>query len=303
MGQGRGRSLLRLPLWLATAGVPACAGNPNTPVVQWEQIAALPTPAPDHRESYGSDPLQFGELRLPEGPGPHPVAVFIHGGCWRSEYDLRHVASASEALTRAGIAVWTIEYRRIGDPGGGWPGTFQDVARATDHLRSLAQRFPLNLDRVITMGHSAGGHLALWLAARDQLPAASPIAGPDPLPLHGVVSLAGIPDLRAYSAGSGSCNASVPRLLGGTPQEVPERYAQASPFELLPLAVPQRLVHGGSDPTVPVEQSREHAERARARGDDARLEIIEGAGHFDVIAPFTPAWRSVERAARELLFP
>jgi acetyl esterase/lipase len=299
---------IRATVLAACALLGACA--PTTPPapaargpVTWAEVAALPVPAPDHRVAYGPDALQFGELRLPEGPGPHPVAVFIHGGCWRSEYDLRHVASAGAALARRGVAVWTPEYRRIGDAGGGWPGTFGDVARATDHLRALAREHPLDLDRVVLVGHSAGGHLALWLAARDRLPAGSPLASADPLPVHGVVALAGITDLRAYGAAPGSCNASVPLLLSGAPEEVPDRYAQASPAELLPLGVPQRLLHGALDAIVPVEQSRAFAERASARGDDARLVRIERAGHFDLVAPFSPAWTRVEEAVLSLLGP
>lgn len=271
-------------------------------MVTWDEIVAQTAPPADHRESYGADPLQFGELRLPAGgAGPHPVAVLLHGGCWRSEYDLGHVAPVSEALARAGVAVWTPEYRRIGDPGGGWPGTFQDVAAATDHLRHLAERFPLDLSRVVLVGHSAGGHLALWLAARGELAAGSELARPDPLPVRGVVSLAGITDLREYAAGTGNCNAAVPQLLGGGPETVPERYAQASPIERLPLGVPLRLVHGARDPIVPLSQSERLAERARARGDDAQVIAIDGAGHFDVIAPFAPAWAAVQQAVLELL--
>lgn len=284
-----------------TLALGACATTPARDVVSWNEIASQPVSPADHRIPYGTDPLQFGDLRLPPGPGPHPVAVIIHGGCWQAQYDLNHIGPVSAALTRAGIATWTPEYRRIGNPGGGWPGTFQDVARATDYLRTLAQQFPLDLNRVVLAGHSAGGHLALWLAARDNLPRESPLFSPDPLPVRGVVSLAGITDLRTYGTMPGSCNSAVAPLLGGTPDEVPERYAQASPIELLPLGVPQRLVHGALDPTVPPDQSRRFEARARAKGDDSRLILLEGAGHFDVIAPFAPAWASVEQAIRSLL--
>src|SRR5439155_8576098 len=142
------------------------------------------------------DSLQFGELRLPKGRGPFPVAIVIHGGCWRSDYDLKHVGPLAGALTERGIATWTIEYRRIGDPGGGWPGTFEDVAQAADHLRALARRYPLDLHHVVAIGHSAGGHLALWLAARPGLPPDAALASADPLPISGVVGLAAISDLR-----------------------------------------------------------------------------------------------------------
>lgn len=279
----------------------SCAHAPPRGTVTWSQILGLPLPPTELRIAYGEDSLAFGELRLPEGTGPHPVAVIIHGGCWRSEYDLKHITHVSAALTSKGIATWTLEYRRIGDAGGGWPGTFEDVARGTDFLRELARRHPLDLDRVVLVGHSAGGHLALWLAARPRLPRASVFASPDPLPVRGVVGLAAIGDLRAYAAGTAWCNASVPLLLGGTPAEVPERYAEASPIELLPLGVPVRLIQGTADTIVPIEQGSDFATRAKAAGDDARYVPIEGAGHFDLIAPTAAAWEQVEAAVVELL--
>lgn len=280
---------------------PTSGNAPARAPVAWEEIAALPVPSADHRIEYGDAPLQFGELRLPRGAGPHPVAVIIHGGCWRSQYDLQHISHVSDALARTGIATWTVEYRRVGNTGGGWPGTFEDVSRGTDHLRLLAQNFPLDLSRVALVGHSAGGHLALWLAARRNLPAQSPLYSPDPLPVRGVVALAGITDLRTYGAGTGSCNAAVEPLLGGTPEEVPDRYEQASPIELLPLSAPQRLLHGTRDPIVPVEQSQRFGARATSHGDDSEVWLIDGAGHFDLIAPFAPAWSRVEEAVRSLL--
>jgi acetyl esterase/lipase len=291
-------ALLALALGACT---PSPVPAPQRAPVEWAEIAAQPRPPAGHRIAYAEGPHRFGELRLPTGPGPHPVVVLIHGGCWQSEYDLDHVTPLAAALTRGGVATWTLEYRRIGATGGGWTATFDDVARGTDHLRALAGEHPLDLDRVVLAGHSAGGHLALWLAARSNLPAGSPLHTPAPLPMRGVVALAAIADLRAYGAGTGSCNAAVPQLLGGGPDAVPERYAHASPIELLPLGVPQRLVHGAVDPIVPLAQSERYAERARARGDDAQLRVVGGAGHFDVIAPFAPAWAAVERAVHELL--
>lgn len=290
----------------ALLAVPAaCAHGPapeqDSRMVTWSEIEALPAPPAGQRLAYGEHPLHFGELRLPEGPGPHPLAVLIHGGCWRAQYDLGYMAHAAAALARAGIATWTMEYRRIGDEGGGWPGTFLDAARAADFVRELAARHPVDTTRVALVGHSAGGHLALWLAARRSLPADSPLRTAEPLPVRGVVPLAGITDLRAYGAAPGSCNAAVPLLLGGSPGEVPERYAQASPVELLPLGVPVRLVHGTLDPTVPLEQAERLAAAARAAGDDARVVPVEGAGHFDVVAPHAPAWTRVVAAVREMV--
>ena len=154
---------------------------------------ALPRPEPTARLAYGPQLLQFGELRVPDGDGPHPVAVVIHGGCWLAEYDLGYMSALADGLTRDGVATWSIEYRRVGDDGGGWPGTFLDVAAAADSLVYLARDYDLDLDRVVAVGHSAGGHLALWLAARHRLQSDDPLRGRSPLRLSGVVALAGIP--------------------------------------------------------------------------------------------------------------
>ncbi len=264
----------------------------------YQDIERLPVPPADHRIAYGDDPLQFGELRLPEGEGPHPVAIIIHGGCWYSAYDIKHIGNFAAALTATGVATWTLEYRRIGNPGGGWPGTFEDVAQGADRLRVLARSYPLDLRRVVAVGHSAGGQLALWLAARRHLPRSSLLRSFKPLSLRGVISLAGITDMRRFSP---RCNNAVGRLLGGSPEEVAFRYQQTSPVEMLPLRIPQRLIHGAQDRIVPLESSREYEAKARQSGDDTRLTILDNAGHFELIAPQSPAWPTVENALRELL--
>ena len=270
-------------------------------LVTWQEIAALPVPPADKVISYGSDSLQFGELRLPEGKGKFLVVVLVHGGCWLSAYDRQYMAHLSEKLTLAGYATWNLEFRRVGDVGGGWPGTFLDVAKGTDYVRELAKTYPLNTKKVVVMGHSAGGHLALWLAGRHNLSTNSPLYTKKPLKLKGVVSLAGIPDLATYSQQKGSCNEAVPQLMEGMPEEQPERYADASPTTLLPLRIPSRLIQGALDPIVPVSQSQQFAEQAKAKGDDARLILVEQAGHFDVVAPHAAAYEQVERAVQELL--
>src|SRR5579864_1380245 len=161
-----------------------------------ERILETPPPRGGTRLSYGPDPLHYGDLRLPDRAGPHPVIMMIHGGFWRDRFDLEYAGHPCAALTAAGAATWNVEYRRIGNPGGGWPGTLLDVALAADHLRELAADYGLDLDRVVTMGHSAGGHLALWLAARGRIPAGETLYTPDPLPLRAAVALAGVADLR-----------------------------------------------------------------------------------------------------------
>jgi len=250
--------------------------------------------------AYGAGPQQFGHLRLPRTPGPHPVVLFIHGGCWLSQYDIVHAAAVEQALADSGYAVWSLEYRRVGNPGGGWPGTFQDIARGADHLRELARTHPLDLSRVIAAGHSAGGHFALWLAARGALPASSPLHAADPLPVRGVLALAPAPDLEGLHA-AGVCGNVMDRLMGGSPAAVPERYAQTSLMQLAPITVPTEVVMGAEDGAWrPVGEA--YLQRAAERGD-ARVHavVVPGAGHFDVVAPFAPAWREVMAGVRALL--
>jgi acetyl esterase/lipase len=290
-----------LMLLAALAGLglraPACRAQNLT----FQDIQKLKAAPADHRIPYGAGAQQFGELRLPAGRGPHPVAIIIHGGCWYSEYDLGHVAGFAEALNGLGVATWAIEYRRIGDAGGGFPGTFEDVARGADFLRPLARTYPLDLGRVVVVGHSAGGQLALWLAARGVAAVGSAVGSKAhssaALRLRGVVSLAGITDMRKFGP---RCGGAAAKLLGGSPDEVPERYEQTSPVELLPARVPVRLVHGAADKIVPVELGREYEAAARRGGGDVRLAVVEGAGHFELIAPGSSAWPAVREALLSL---
>lgn len=261
--------------------------------IPWSDVAALPPAPADHRIEYGTAEQQFGELRLPATAGPHPVVVFLHGGCWLAAYDRQHVGPVSADLARRGYAVWTPEYRRVGDPGGGWPGTFTDVGAAIDYLRVLAETYPLDLENITVMGHSAGGHLALWQALRANLPTDSPLYVADPLPVHRVISLAGITDLVAYNEVGNSCSEAVPQLMGGEPAQWPERYRQGNPLDLLPAGVPLVLVHGSEDAIVPIAQSETFVQRAQAAGSEARLLSIPGGGHFDMVYPKSVAWKTV----------
>lgn len=257
--------------------------------IGFDSVLALTAPRPAARVRYGVNPLQFGNLRLPAGPGPHPVVVFIHGGCWLSLYTIDHTAPLEQALADDGYAVWSIEYRRVGDDGGGWPGTFRDIAAGTDYLRTLALSHPLDLTRVVAMGHSAGGQFALWLAARGTIPSTSELFAESPLPIHAVLGLAPAPDLEGLQA-AGVCGNVIDSLLGGAPDAHPERYTAASPMRLAPLAVPQVLVVGGLDSRwAPV--GRAYYEHAVAAGDH-RVRLVEAAasGHFDMIAPTTATW-------------
>jgi acetyl esterase/lipase len=250
---------------------------------------------------YGSKPLQFGELYIPNGHGPHPVVILIHGGFWRARYGLSLMTGLARDLAERGIAAWNIEYRRIGDVGGGWPGTLRDVARAADYLRTIASTYPLDPERVVAVGHSAGGHLALWLAARARLTKNNPLTVNDtPLPLKGVISLAGAMDLEYVWQLHLSNDAAV-ELLGGTPGEVPERYAAASPAALLPLGVSQVLIHGTADANVPLTVSQVYAHKAKKAGDSVTLIELPNAEHFVVIDPRSAAWQLIVGEIQKLL--
>ena len=291
---------LALGLGLLPLAAVAVTGQEGPRVMQASELVGLPQPPADHTIAYAEAKQQVGELRLPKGEGPHPVVIVIHGGCWQTPWAMDHVRSLAAALTAEGLASWSLEYRRLGDPGGGWPGTFEDVGRGADHLHALAAAHRLDLDRVIALGHSAGGHLALWLAARQRLPAASPLRGKRPLRLRGVIALAPIPDLRAGAAGR-VCGDAIPRLLAGPAAEAAARWRESSPIELLPLGVPQRLVCGGKDRLVPNELSRRYETAARKAGDALSLELVESAGHFELVDPRSAAWPAVLRAVRDLL--
>lgn len=252
------------------------------------------------RLPYGKKSCQFGELYLPLTPGPYPVVILIHGGFWRSAYDLTLMHRLAQDLAGQGIATWNIEYRRIGDAGGGWPGTFQDVASAADYLTVLALTYALELTRVVSVGHSAGGHLALWLAARPRLPAGSILKGRHaPLPLAGAVSLAGVSDL-ALACLLHLGNDAAAELLGGKPDTVPTHYAMASPAALLPLHIPQILIHGRKDKQVPLLVSQAYAEQAALAGDPVKLIELPGADHFVLIDPASTAWQTTKREIHSL---
>jgi acetyl esterase/lipase len=278
----------------------ASSGRPMTP----QDLASLPSRAPDRRVAYGEDSSQYGELRVPTGRGPHPVVVLIHGGCFKAAYaTTRDLAPMGDALKDGGIATWNVEYRRLGQPGSGWPGTYLDIGRAVDHLRALAREYPLDLGRVVIVGHSAGGHLAMWAAARSRLPAASPLYATDPLPVRGVIDLAGPVDMTANVPGyEALCRDSViTSLLGGTPTAVPERYTQASPIKLLPLGIPQVLILGTHEDFVPLPLAEAYAQAAAGAGDPVRLLVIPGVGHFETASPRASTWPLVESAIRVLL--
>jgi acetyl esterase/lipase len=209
----------------------------------------------------------------------------------------------ADALKSEGIATWNIEYRRLGEPGSGWPGTYLDIGRAVDHVRALAGEYHLDLGRVVVVGHSAGGHLAMWTAARRRLTKASALFVADPLPVRGVMDLAGPVDMTANIPGyEALCRDTViTSLLGGTPAAVPEHYAQASAMKLLPLGIPQVLVLGSHEDYVPLPLVDSYVRAATEAGDPVRRILIPGAGHFEIASPLSFTWPKVNAAIRSLL--
>jgi acetyl esterase/lipase len=258
-----------------------------------------PQARPAARIAYGPAPAQVAELFLPAGRGPHPVVVLIHGGCYLAEYEgLRQASGIAADLARRGYAVWNVEYRKLGEAGAGYPGTFQDVADAVDRLRIEAPRRRLDLKRVVALGHSAGGHLALWAAARAKLPKSSPLWRADPLPIGGVVSLGGIGDLEGQGAiFAGACGPTpIPRMIGAGSR--PRPYADTSPAELLPTGVPVTMISGELDHVMPPATGRAYVARLKAAGDAGEAIAIPNATHFDVVMPTTAAWQVVVEALR-----
>jgi acetyl esterase/lipase len=262
------------------------SSRPATHNEMSEDILNLTPPPADQRLAYGSAPTQFGDLRLPTGKGPFPVVMNIHGGFWRAKYDLLHTGHLCAALTAKGFATWNLEYRRVGDPEGGWPVTFDDVAAGYRLIPQIASRFRLVAERVVVMGHSAGGQLALCLAAHLT-------------EIRGAISLAGVVDLeRAYELHLS--HDAVVEFLGGTPTAVPDHYRDADPMRLAIPHARQVLLHGSLDDTVPPDFSRRYTETKKKIHEDVRLVEIPKADHFDLIDPRSRAWSEVEAAVETL---
>jgi len=242
-------------------------------------ILSQPQPPPDERVAYGADPNQFLEVRLPRSKGPHSVLMNIHGGYWRAKYDLTHAGHLCEALRAAGVATFNTEYRRVGNAGGGWPGTFADIRSAYRFVQQEYSRFHLDLDRLVVMGHSAGGQLALCLAAHETS-------------VRRAISLAGVVDLRKGYALHLSSDA-VAEFLWGNPDTVPEHYREADPMELSIPHAHQWLLHGSEDDTVPPEFSRDYVKEKKKAGESAELLEIPHADHFELIDPASEAFKQV----------
>jgi len=260
-------------------------------------------PAPDHRLSYGTNELNFGELRLPKGAGPFPVVVLIHGGCWKAQLpgldpratSLDLLKPIAAALAETGIASWNVEYRRVGNDGGSWPGTFHDVGRAIDFLRTIAEKHSLDLKRVIVGGHSAGGQLAFWAAARPKLPPSNPLYSKEPLPLKAVLNLDGPIDLKTGAAFTEQfCGfPAIHEFLGGSPDAYPDRYAAGSANSYMPLGVNQLIVMGALLGGIS-DQISTYTKAAKSKGDNVTVLDLTKAGHFGFLFPKSDEWKSVQ---------
>jgi acetyl esterase/lipase len=279
------------------------AGAAAAPL-SYADILARPRYKPSRHIAYGPAADQFGELWLPKGAVPHPVVVLLHGGCWNINLPgLELMDYAAEDLRQRGFAVWNLEYRRLGD-GGGYPATFVDVATGVDLLRKLAKTDDLDLKHVVLVGHSAGGQLALWAAARARLPKTSALRVGDPLPVAGVVTLGGIDDLQTYQrVGPEACGgpATITALVKTGRPPGAKAFADTSPAELLPIGVRQTVISGDLDLIVPPIFGADYAAKAAKAGDKVEAVVIPRTGHFDLIDPLSDGWKRVEPLIDQLL--
>ena len=296
-----------VPLALAACAVtetpapvpaPAPGAQPAAELMQWPAVLQRVRPEPDRTIRYGEAATQVVDLWLPAGKGPHPTLLMVHGGCWQTEIADRRIMNwIADDLRKRGIAVWNIDYRGVDRDGGGYPGTYLDAARASDALRDNAAQYNLDIKRLVAVGHSAGGHLALWLAGRRRLPADSPLRSGDPLPIHRVVSLGGLPDLEEAARPPGSgCGTEVIAQISGN-----GKWDETSVPRLGPLGVRQVLVNGLQDRIIPPAYAEAYAAPMRAKGDKVDVRMVDRTGHVELIAPETEAWKvAVEEIKRGL---
>lgn len=287
---------------LCAAAVAGSAGAAAAPMSLQEYLA-LNGRAPDKQIVYGAAPSQFVELFRPAGKGPFPVVVLIHGGCWSVQYGgITQMRNMAGDLAAQGIAVWSVEYRRYDEPGGGYPGTYQDVATAVDRLMQEAAASQLDLSRVVAVGHSAGGHLAQWAASRHKLPSWSPAWVKEPLAIPQVISLGGLADLRLQATLiKSSCERDTEQLAGKPSAARPDVFLDTSPAEMLPAKIHTVLIHGEHDNVSPLSTGEAYAQRARAAGDTASVVLLPGGSHFDEVAATSPSWKIVSAEIRKAL--
>jgi acetyl esterase/lipase len=268
---------------MGLAGCGAMAG----PMTLAEYMS-LHGPEPTAHIAYGTAASQYVELFRPKGAGPFPVVVLVHGGCWQTEFGgIKQFRNMANALVAEGIAVWNVEYRRVDEEGGGYPGTYEDMMGALDSLAANAKNYQLDTERITAVGHSAGGHMVQWAAGRTRIPAASPLYRASPMALRHIVSLGGINDLRAWTD---LCGFEVSKLTGVATAARPNVFADTNPAELLPNGSHTVLITGELDRQVPPQVAFKFAAKAKAAGDVAEVVVLPGASHFDEAAATSPSW-------------
>ena len=292
---------IRMALVACLTGLTACAmpeempettASPSSGIMSWADLFAREQPQTAIRIAYGDGDLQFSELWLPEGEGPYPTVFMIHGGCWQTEIAERDIMNwIAEDLRRRGIAVWNIEYRGVDREGGGYPGTYEDVLAAAASMMEHGAAYNLDLSNIVAIGHSAGGHLALWLAARQSGLPDSGVLEIITLPIGTVISQGGLPDLEAGAQREGhACGTEAPRLMmGGHPEHT-------SPQRMPAPTARQILVNAERDRIAPPEFAEAYRNANLARdATNIQLVTIPGEGHVELVSPGTASWsRQVE---------
>ncbi|WP_232824464.1 alpha/beta hydrolase [Blastomonas sp. UPD001] len=291
-----GLAVVLLGIRLVDGSQVAAMLSADTPIMQWPDLLDQPRPEPDRTIVYGRDPLQLVDLWLPAGKGPHPVVVMIHGGCWQTEIATRGIMNyIADDLRQDGIAVWNIEYRGV-DRGGGYPETYLDIGAAADLLAEQAKALNLDLAHTIAIGHSAGGHLALWLAARQALPEGEPLRGPDPLRIDTAISQAGIADLRAAMQRTGhACGTDAPTKMAGG------KFGLTSPPEMPVSKARQIQFHTDRDRIAPPAYAETYAAEMEKRGVMVENHVHGPEGHVELIAPNSRSWAAQKARIRQLL--
>jgi acetyl esterase/lipase len=253
---------------------------------------ALNGPAPNAHIAYGGAASQYVELFVPPGSGPFPVVLLVHGGCWLKEFQgITQMRNLAGALLAQGIATWNVEYRRVDEDGGGYPGTYQDVAAALDLLIAQAATHKLDTHRLVAVGHSAGGHLVQWLAGRPVLPPSSPLYQAQPFPVKHVIALGSIGDLRHRASSlKSTCGVEAVQLTGPPSAGRPDVYSDTSPAELMPNGSTTVLINGALDSISPPQTAGDYAARALQAGDKVSTLVLPQASHFDEVAASSPAW-------------
>lgn len=288
---------------VAGASGGAAAGAAMAAPITLQDYLSLTGPGPAARFDYGAAPSQFAELFKPAGQGPFPVVILIHGGCWTVHFGgITQMRNMADNLVKNGIAVWNVEYRRVDEEGGGYPGMYQDVAAAVERLQQEAPAHGLDLSRVMAMGHSAGGHLAQWAASRHRLPTSSPAWRAQALPIPYVISLGGLADLRNEAALiKTSCERDMVQLTGVASAARPDVFADTSPAEMLPAGIHTTLITGELDNVSPVRVAQDYARRALAAGDQADVIVLPNASHYDEVSATSPAWKLIYPEIRKAL--